>query len=356
MIAVSKIYRYPIKGLSAQPLSSVVLEAEKPFPYDRIFALARPGAPIDRNDPKWAKKGLFVMLMLDENLARVNTALDVDSLRLTVKQGNQQVAAAQLADETDRAKIENFFWQLLPTLPAPPTLVRSSGGHFMDKPDNVISLINLATVRSLEAQWGVEIDPLRFRANIYIDGAKPWEEFDWVGSEIRIGSAIFAVDRKNGRCGATNVNPATGRRDLDIPGSLRAAFGHKNLGVYLIVRDGGQIAIGDSVFVPRVDVGAARGSRAASSHERCRASLHLPRLLLRLRRGQRSAAAIDQAGNGLCRYSGELALSRLRNGKNHVPALRREGRDELSSVDYRCSSAIRLDVSQRLPPIACTCE
>jgi GntR family transcriptional regulator/MocR family aminotransferase len=121
----------------------------------------------------------------------------------------------------------------------------------MDKPDNVISLINLATVRSLEAQWGIEIDPLRFRANIYIDGAKPWEEFDWIGSDIRIGGAVFSVDRKNGRCGATNVNPATGRRDLDIPGSLRAAFGHKNLGVYLIVREGGEIAVGDSVLAPR---------------------------------------------------------------------------------------------------------
>ncbi len=251
MIAVSKIYRYPIKGLSAQPLSSVVLEADKPFPHDRIFALARPGAPIDRDDPKWAKKGLFVMLMLDENLARVSTSLDLDSLRLTVKQGNLQVASAQLADAEDRAKVENFFWQLLPTLPAAPALVRSAGGHFMDKPDNVISLINLATVRSLEAQWGVEIDPLRFRANIYIDGAKPWEEFDWIGGEVRIGGTVFAVDRKNGRCGATNVNPTTGRRDLDIPSSLRAAFGHKNLGVYLIVRDGGQIAVGDPVFVPR---------------------------------------------------------------------------------------------------------
>lgn len=251
MVAVSKIYRYPIKGLSAQPLANVVLEADKPFPLDRIFALVRPGAPIDRNDPKWAKKGLFVMLMLEENLARVSTCLDVDSLLLTVKQGNQQVIAAQLADEADRTKVESFFWQLLPTLRAPPALVRSTGGHFMDKPDNVISLINLATVRSLEQQWGVEIDPLRFRANIYIDGARPWEEFDWVGSEIRIGGTVFAVDRKNGRCGATNVNPATGRRDLDIPSSLRAAFGHKNLGVYLIVRDGGEIAVGDSVFVPR---------------------------------------------------------------------------------------------------------
>jgi GntR family transcriptional regulator / MocR family aminotransferase len=252
MIAVSKIYRYPIKGLSAQPLSSVALEADRPFPHDRIFAFARPGAPIDRNNPQWAKKGLFVMLMLDENLAQVETALDVETVRLTVRQGNREVAAAQLDDPADREKIEAYFWQLLPNLRAAPALVRSVGGHFMDKPDSVISLINLATVRALEQQWGVDIDPLRFRANIYIDGAKPWEEFEWIGNEIRIGGTVFSVDRKNGRCGATNVNPATGRRDLDIPSSLRAAFGHKNLGVYLIVREGGQIAVGDSVFVPRV--------------------------------------------------------------------------------------------------------
>ena len=135
--------------------------------------------------------------------------------------------------------MEAFFWTLLPNFPAPPVLLRSRGGHFMDKPDNVISLINLATVRALEELWGAPIDPLRFRANLYIDGARPWEEFDWVGRGIRIGGVTFSVDRKNGRCGATNVNPVTGQRDLDIPGSLRAAFGHKNLGVYLIARESG---------------------------------------------------------------------------------------------------------------------
>ena len=251
MAAVSSIYRYPIKGLSAQPLSTVALEAGKPFPRDRIYAFARPGAPIDEHDPKWAKKGLFVMLMLDEGLARVTTRLDLETQRLSIMEGNQEVASGCLADAQERAALENFFWKLVPTLPSPPILLRSREGHFMDKPDSVISLINIATVRSLEQRWGYEIDPLRFRANIYIDGAKPWEEFDWIGSDIRIGDAVFTVDRKNGRCGATNVNPINGRRDLDIPGSLRGSFGHKNLGVYLVVRESGTIAVGDSVFVPK---------------------------------------------------------------------------------------------------------
>jgi GntR family transcriptional regulator/MocR family aminotransferase len=167
---------------------------------------------------------------------------------------------------------------LLPTLSAPPTLVRSRDGHFMDKPDSVISLINLATVRSLEEQWGYEIDPLRFRANIYIDGAKPWEEFDWVGGDIRIGNALCSVDRKNGRCGATNVNPATGRRDLDIPGSLRAAFGHKNLGIYLIVRESGEITTGDSVDTPQVRApngAAAPAFRVAERSFICRGCYYI---------------------------------------------------------------------------------
>jgi GntR family transcriptional regulator/MocR family aminotransferase len=261
MASVSKIYRYPIKGLSGQPLSAVALEAGKPLPYDRIFALARPGAPIDTEDPQWAKKGLFVMLMLDEGLASVTTRLDVDTLQLTVTRGNKHLLAVNLANEQERTEVEKLIWQLLPALPSPPTLVRSRGGHFMDKPDNVLSLINLATVRSLEEQWGYEIDPLRFRANIYIEGARPWEEFDWIGSDVRIGGATFTVDRKNGRCGATNVNPLTGRRDLDIPGSLRAAFGHKNLGVYLVTREGGRIAVGDGVARP--SSAAARATPAA---------------------------------------------------------------------------------------------
>lgn len=252
MPVLKNIYRYPIKGLSAQFLQQVELQARKPIPHDRIFALVRPGAPFDTAHPKWGKKGLFVMLMLEEALARVRTTLDVESLQLTITQDNHQPIVADLNDQQERTKVEEFFWQLVPALRGTPTLVRSPDGHFMDKPDNVISLINLATVRSLEEQWGIKIDPLRFRANFYIDGTAPWEEFQWVGSDIRIGETLFRVDRRNGRCGATNVNPQTGRRDLDLPGSLRAAFGHKDLGVYLVARESGSVRVGDSILTPQV--------------------------------------------------------------------------------------------------------
>jgi GntR family transcriptional regulator / MocR family aminotransferase len=208
-------------------------------------------------NPQWAKKGLFAMLMLDEGLARVTTELDLSDLRLTVHRKGQVAISGRLDVEDDRRALEAFFWTLLPNFPGPPVLLRSRGGHFMDKPDNVISLINLSTVRALEELWRTPIDPLGFRANLYIDGARPWEEFDWVGRDIRIGGVMFSVDRKNGRCGATNVNPVTGQCDLDTPGSLRAAFGHKNLGVYLIARESGTDAIGDAVAAPGDTAGPA---------------------------------------------------------------------------------------------------
>jgi GntR family transcriptional regulator/MocR family aminotransferase len=255
MPVVTGLYHYPVKGLSPQKLPQVRLEAGKPFPFDRVFALARPGVAVTPEEPKWAKKGLFVMLMLDEALASVRTHLDPATRRLTVHDGGREVLAADLDDAEGRGAVEAFFHRLAPSLRARPALVRaregiSPGGHFMDKPDNVISLINLATVRSLEELWGGRIDPLRFRANITIDRAAPWEEFDWVGGDIRIGEALFHVDRRNGRCSATNVDPQTGQRDLDIPGSLRKAFGHKDLGVYLVARNDAALAVGDLVEPP----------------------------------------------------------------------------------------------------------
>ncbi len=84
---------------------------------------------------------------------------------------------------------------------------------------------------------------------IYIDGFRAWEEFDWIGREITIGDVVFSVDRRNGRCAATNVNPETGERDRDIPAALRTSFRHKDLGVYLLVKSSGRVTLQDPVAV-----------------------------------------------------------------------------------------------------------
>ena len=90
-------------------------------------------------------------------------AIGSDPLRSTrkstVRRKGQVAISGRLDVEDDRRALEAFFWTLRPNFPAPPVLLRSRGGHFMDKPDNVISLINLATVRALEEFWRRPIDP-----------------------------------------------------------------------------------------------------------------------------------------------------------------------------------------------------
>ena len=244
---VSGIYRYPVKGLSPQAVRGIDLEAGQPFPFDRVFALARPNSPFDVEHPRWAKKALFLMLMLEGDLAKARTEVDPDTLRMTIVLEGRTIKTAPLDTPEGRDEVEKLLGKLARPGDALPKLVRSQpGGHFMDKPENVLSLINLATLRDLEARWDTTPDPLRFRANFYIDGLAPWEEFDWIGEEIRLGDATFLVDRRNGRCGATNVDPKTGVRDRDIPRALRTTFGHKDLGIYLITKTGGRVVVGDA--------------------------------------------------------------------------------------------------------------
>ena len=79
------------------------------------------------------------------------------------------------------------------------------------------------------------------------EGLPAWQEFEWIGREITIGSARLRVTKRIDRCAATNVDPETGKRDLQIPRSLMTAFGHADCGVYLEVMSAGTVARADAV-------------------------------------------------------------------------------------------------------------
>ena len=126
---------------------------------------------------------------------------------------------------------------------------------FPTSPRKVVSIINLASVAAIEGMVGRPVDPLRFRGNLYVEGWPAWCEFDLLGQEIAIGTQARAkVVKRIVRCAATNVDPATGIRDLDIPPTLLRHLGHADCGVYAEVTAGGDIAAGDAIS-PRRTVG-----------------------------------------------------------------------------------------------------
>ena len=118
---------------------------------------------------------------------------------------------------------------------------------FSDVAQRVVSIINLASVAAVEDAVGAPVDPLRFRGNLYVSGWPAWREFDLLGQEIAVGSARLKVVRRIKRCAATNVEPETGIRDLDIPQTLMKSFGHADCGIYTEVVAGGEIAVGETV-------------------------------------------------------------------------------------------------------------
>ncbi len=245
MITIRQLYRYPVKGLSPEALESTELTRGEGFPGDRRFALALAHAPFDPAEPQYLAKTNFLMLQRDDSLARLRTRFDDSASRLTVEHDGG-VVDADLSTETGRVQVEDFFAGYMGFAPdQKPRLSEAAGHMFSDLPDKVVSLINLTSVAALEEELGIQIDPLRFRANVYFDGLAAWEELDWVGQELNIGDVTLEVVKRTQRCAATNVNLETGKRDLNIPKDLMDRYGHMDMGIYARVLSAGTLSVND---------------------------------------------------------------------------------------------------------------
>ena len=251
--AVTAIYRYPVKGLSAEKMERVALTPGECLPHDRRFAIALGSTLFNPERPKWLSKIHFIMLMRDEKLARLRTRFDAESGVLEIAENGRVLLRAPMTEPEGCRLIAAFFTNFLGDAVNGPLRVVEAPGHaFADArresnaaTDKYVSLINRASIAALEAAMGIPVDPIRFRANIYFGGASAWCEQHWVDSEINLGAARLRVISPITRCAATQVNPVTAERDLDIVAALGRAFGHTNMGVYAEVVAGGEVAAGD---------------------------------------------------------------------------------------------------------------
>jgi len=246
---VHAIYRYPVKGLSAEALPRTRLEPGQTIAADRRYAIENGPSGFDPAAPAYFPKIRFLMLMRNERLARLTTRYDDATHELTIREGAHEVARGDLSTTQGRAAIESFFARFAADeLRGPPRVLRAPGHSFSDVSRKVISIINLASLAAIEDAVGAPVHPLRFRANVYVTGWPAWHEFDLVGGDVAIGSAArLKIVKRIVRCAATEVDPETGQRDLPIPRSLAQNFGHSDCGIYGEVVNGGEIAVGDPV-------------------------------------------------------------------------------------------------------------
>jgi MOSC domain-containing protein len=255
MATIQAIYRYPVKGLSPERLTSTRLAPGGTIPGDRLYAIENGPSGFDPAAPAYLSKQHFLMLMKNERLARLRTAFDHSSHTLAVRRNEQEVARGDLRTREGRAAIENYFASFCADeLRGPPQVLHSEGHSFSDLARKVVSIINLASVAAIEGLVNAPVNPLRFRANIYVAGWPAWSELDLVGRFLAIGpqkgkKVRLKIVKRIVRCAATNVDPDSGRRDLNIPQALSHAYGHGDCGIYAEVANAGEIAQDDAVEI-----------------------------------------------------------------------------------------------------------
>ena len=226
---VSGLWRYPVKSMAAEPLTSAEVSWTG-VPGDRRWAFVRPGS--QRNGFPWHT--IREHPAMCRYVPRLTEPTRPDKSPVEVR-----TPVGETRSITDPA--------LAAEIGADVRVMRLDRGLFDAMP---VSLIATSTVSALCALAGVPSNALRFRPNLLItpDPDHAYAEDGWVGTVLRIGDAEVRVDRRDVRCVIVNVDPDTGRPDAalltSIPRSRQACAG-----VYGSTVRPGMIRVGDPVTI-----------------------------------------------------------------------------------------------------------
>ncbi len=245
---IAGLYRYPVKGLTPEPLQRVALAPGETLPADRRYAIENGPSGFDPAHPAWMAKSHFLMLMRNERLAGLRTHFEDHGHLLTIRENGKPVARGNLATAEGRAAVEAFFaTNFAGELKGPPKILSGRDHSFSDVAKKVVSIINFGSLKAIENMVGLPVHPLRFRANLYVSGWPAWHEFELLGRTLWIGNARLKLVKRITRCAAIDVDPESAARDLDLPSTLARRLGHADCGIYAEVIAGGEIAVGDAI-------------------------------------------------------------------------------------------------------------
>jgi hypothetical protein len=246
------IFRHPVKGFTPEPLNAVDLAPGEGFPFDRLYAVENGPSGFDPAAPAFVPKQKFTVLAHLPRVAAARTRYHEADGTLEATAPGLPPFFGSLATAEGRAAFEAWLAELLGDDAGHPLKVLEAPGQwrFTDHPQGQVSLVNLASVRDLSQRMGVELDPLRFRANVYVEGWPAWAENQWVGERLMLGWARAQVFKPIVRCAATHVDPTTAERDLDVVKALFDNYGDMFCGVYVTVTDAGRLGLGDAITAP----------------------------------------------------------------------------------------------------------
>ncbi len=261
---VARLYRYPVKSLSPEPLDRLEITDDGRVVGDRVFAFRFAFVNPDNPDD-WLPKTNYASLQHIPELATLSSSYDAESGTLSIDDPSGEFSiSGNPNDQEVRAHFSEVLSAWYATTYTGRNTRRKGGftlvGHGIDgrhqyhdtKAGNT-TMHSETSVEELAKALGLQrLDDTRFRSNIVIEGSKAWSEFGWRGSRLKVGDVSLKVIKPVQRCLATHVNPADGVRDADILGTLTKIIGQEvpQFAVSLTAVDGGgTIRTGDGVRV-----------------------------------------------------------------------------------------------------------
>src|SRR4051812_7465598 len=213
--SVIALYRYPVKGFTPEPVAAITVLPGGRVAGDRVLNFRFADAPVA--DTAWCRKYNGVVLANTPGLARLNVRFDERTQRLKILFENQILADAPM-DEAGRQRAVDAITTYVLSLEENP--LRGQPEHlplklvgdgamprYQDNEAGQVTLHSRESVASAGAALGdPNLNELRFRHNIVIDGVAAWEEQSWAGGKLRVGNVAFEFIVPKIRCLATHAN------------------------------------------------------------------------------------------------------------------------------------------------------
>ena len=246
MTRVTDIFRHPLKSHGREALQQVSLSKGNAMPWDRCWAVAHEASSADGST--WVPCANFSRGSKAPKLMAVNVKLNETAQTLTLSHPERKDFTFQPDDIQQLSGFLAWIKPLMPTDRAQSArIIRLQDRGFTDTDFASISINSHASLRALSEKIGLQLSPLRWRGNIWLDDLEPWAEHSWVGQQFRIGSVLFEGVEPVVRCLATTANPQTGEQDADTLGALNDGWNHQNFGLYARIIESGKISIEDTL-------------------------------------------------------------------------------------------------------------
>lgn len=239
-LRLSRICRHPIKAHGREDLASVLLSAGACLPGDRRWAVAHEAAKLVEG---WNPCNNFHRGAKAPQLMAITATLAGD--KVTLRHPDRPDLSFAPDEPDDLPAFLDWIEPLSPPDRAQPKQIVSAGRGMTDSDFPSVSILTLASLDALSDHMGTPLSPDRFRGNLWLAGGQAFEEFNWIGRDLQIGTAVLRIKERITRCRATMTNPETGRVDADTLGTLKSVYGHQDFGVYAEVVQGGEIALQD---------------------------------------------------------------------------------------------------------------